>query len=527
MKKLVNYLVIFFVGIAVWSCSYDDKDLWNAVEGLDNRVESLEQTIQDANTDIETLQQLVRALQQNVSITSVEQTANGYTIKFSDGTTADITNGSSAPAISVKKDTDGFYYWTLDGEFMMVDGQKIKAEGSSGSAPQLRIDAETKYWEISTDGGNTWTSMGVKAEGSDGDSMFTSVDTTSKAGFAVFTLKDGGTIEIPMQDGLNISLSASIGIFVYGEEQTFEVTSAGVENIVISKPDGWKVSLTDETLTVKAPEQTNPYADFEGTITLIGMAGKYSCAASLKVSAAETHVYTVTFEGAEWEPVVVANYAPGSYSTTSLRTDTEYTWKDNITQLTTGRPEGFMGGWGYPWFVDSYCSNSLDQGKYGNFLYDLYLYNPAGGEDDRAGGGNNGSDNFLVTYGYLDLDYPYGDGRPILEFADNQPRTIESLYLAPTCYFYSVVMDGNELSPALSADLIYHATGTSADGTEKTITMVYGTPTDGIPTGWVKWDLSELGAIVKLQLNQSGGADNGYGYSLPAYHAIDDITVRW
>ena len=29
----------------------------------------------------------------------------------------------------MKKDGDGIYYWTLDGEFIIVDGQKIKAQG--------------------------------------------------------------------------------------------------------------------------------------------------------------------------------------------------------------------------------------------------------------------------------------------------------------------------------------------------------------------------------------------------------------
>ena len=28
---------------------------------------------------------------------------------------------------------DGIYYWTLDGEFIVVDGQKIKAQGTDGN----------------------------------------------------------------------------------------------------------------------------------------------------------------------------------------------------------------------------------------------------------------------------------------------------------------------------------------------------------------------------------------------------------
>lgn len=538
MKKILTLLAIALLGVATWGCSYDDDDLWKAVDDLDGRVEALEQAVKDANTDIDALRKLVDALQKNVTVTSVVENADGYTINFSDGKTATITNGKNgidAPAISVRKDTDEIYYWTLGGEWLLVDGEKIKAQGTDGApgqsavAPQLRIDETSKEWEVSTDGGTTWTSLGVRAEGADGkdgDSMFESVDTALNPGFAVFTLADGGKIEIPMQGALSIAISAKNGIFVYDETQTFTIESKGVERMTWTKPDGWKVAVSGETLTVTAPAKANSYAETEGVIALIGMAGNYSCMAELKVSVAD-NMYTITFEGEDWAKWVACNYNPGKYSTTQLGSPDDYAWVDETTQLTTGRPTGFMGGWGYPWFVSSYNSNSLDQSKYGGYLYDLYVYNPDGEEDSMAGGGNNGSDNFLTTFGYLDFDYPYGDGRPILEFADKKPRTIRSLYVNSTCYFYSVAMSGNGLSPALTKDVTYYATGYDADDKEiKTITMTFATP-EAVTKEWTKWDLSELGEIVSLRLNQAGGADNGYGYSLPAYYAVDDITVVW
>ena len=42
----------------------------------------------------------------------------------------------------------------------------VKAQGDKGAdaiAPQVRINADTNEWEISTDGGKTWNSTGVKA----------------------------------------------------------------------------------------------------------------------------------------------------------------------------------------------------------------------------------------------------------------------------------------------------------------------------------------------------------------------------
>ncbi len=536
MKKLCTLLTIALLGVSMWSCSYDDDDLWKAVDNLDARVKAMEQAVKDANTDIDALQKLVKALQENVTVTSVVKDTDGYTIQFSDGTTATIANGKNgidAPAISVKKDDDGLYYWTLDGEFMLVDGKKIKAQGVDGTpgesaiAPQLRINADTKEWEMSTDNGTTWTSLGIKAEGTDGDSMFESVDTTTTPGFAVFTLIGGAKIEIPMQGALSIAISQTNGIFVYAEKLTFTIESRGVERMTCTKPDGWKVSIEGNTLAVTAPVKANGYAEREGVVALIGMAGNSSCMAELKVSVADTHSYTITFEGGDWAKWVACNYNPGKYSTTQLGSPDDYAWVDATTQLATGRPTGFMNGWGYPWFVCSYNSNSLDQGKYGGYMYDLYVYNPNGTEDSTTGGGNNGSDNFLTTFGYLDFDYPYGDGRPILKFADGKARTIKSIYVNSTCYFYSVAMDGNGLSPALTKDVTYYATGFDAEDNEiKTITTTFATP-EHVTDSWMKWDLSELGAVVSLRLNQAGGADNGYGYSLPAYYAVDDVTVEW
>lgn len=41
-------------------------------------------------------------------------------------------------------------------------------DGKDGITPQLRINAETNYWEVSYDEGETWESMGVKATGESG-----------------------------------------------------------------------------------------------------------------------------------------------------------------------------------------------------------------------------------------------------------------------------------------------------------------------------------------------------------------------
>ena len=289
MKKLFTLFAIALLGVSTWSCSYDDDDLWSAVDDLDSRMEAVEKAVKSANTDIDALQTLVEALQANVSITSVVPTADGYTITFSNGETAAITNGKDgldAPAVSVKQDTDGIYYWTLDGVFIEVDGHKIKAEGVDGQdavTPQLRINTETKEWEMSTDGGTTWTSMGVKAEGENGDSIFSDVKESETE--VVFTLADGTTtIVIPKTSAAGFAFVYSaerpLGatnadnyyLFAFGEEKvlafTGDVTAADLMNV----PQGWSAEIdpAKKTVTVTAPAFAGSYYA-EGVLSLVGI----------------------------------------------------------------------------------------------------------------------------------------------------------------------------------------------------------------------------------------------------------------
>lgn len=50
----------------------------------------------------------------------------------------------------------------------------------------------------------------------------------------------------------------------------------------------------------------------------------------------------------------------------------------------------------------------------------------------------------------------------------------------------------------------------------------FSLPTNTEPTE----DLSSLGKVAKVRFNMTGGPDNGYGFSMPAYYALDDITIE-
>lgn len=215
MKKLLAFAALFAV-VALTSCKYDDDDLWNSVHGLENRVAKLEELCKQMNTNISSLQTIVTALQNNVYVTGTTPLMQdgkeiGYTITFSKGNPITIYHGKdgqdgedgTTPTIGVKKDTDGVYYWTLNGEFIVVDGEKIQAEGkggtngTNGTTPQFKI--ENDYWFVSYDNGANWTQLG-KATGEDGiggDSMFSGVDYETSTDYVIFTLSNGTQIKLP------------------------------------------------------------------------------------------------------------------------------------------------------------------------------------------------------------------------------------------------------------------------------------------------------------------------------------------
>ena len=179
--------------------------------------EALQRLCNETNTNLSALQTIVTALQNNDYITSVDPlTENGkvvgYTIKFAKSNPIVIYNGKdgadgvdgNTPVIGVKKDTDGIYYWTLDGKFIVVDGQKIKAQGADGNngadgsdgvTPKLEI--REGYWWISYNNGANWTQLGKAtgedgADGKDGDSIKITQDENN----VYFELADGTVITI-------------------------------------------------------------------------------------------------------------------------------------------------------------------------------------------------------------------------------------------------------------------------------------------------------------------------------------------
>lgn len=297
------------VSVSIWSCSYDDDSLWNAVDDLSGRVEAMEEAVADANADIAALRTLVEAAQSGLFIESVESVTDGYIIHFSDGLSVTITNGrdgaaGSSPSITVEQNPDGVYCWKLDGEWLVdANGEPLHAQGMDGQsavAPEVRINSDTKEWEISTDGGETWMPTGVKAEGVDGDSIFASI-TSIKDGETevVFTLTDDTTITIPKVVDLGFAFVHSTELprgaeyveryelFASGEEKTLSFTG-DVESVdVMNVPQGWSATVDKASSTVTVTAAVGNHS--EGILSLVAIDGDG------RTALASTYVCAVDF----------------------------------------------------------------------------------------------------------------------------------------------------------------------------------------------------------------------------------------
>lgn len=256
--------IITLLTTVITGCQkFDDSHLWDSINNLNNRVERLETMCDKMNANISSLQVIVQALQTNDAIKSVTSLPNGegYTINFVSGKSIDIYNGKNGidgadgtdgkdgrdgatPVISVRQDTNGAYYWTVDGKWLIVDGNKVKAvgadgkdgadgldgengsdgtDGKDGITPQFKI--EEGYWYISYDNKLSWEKLGKATgdnglNGIDGESIFKGVSIEN--GYVCFILNDAEstTIKLP---------------FTEEKSLTINVTEAGTLESLLSK----------------------------------------------------------------------------------------------------------------------------------------------------------------------------------------------------------------------------------------------------------------------------------------------------
>ena len=260
MKNKLPIVLIFLQCLLVSCDKYDDSAIQSNIDQLWDEVVELEKQCKAMNNSILSLQQVVAAVRNQEGIVDVRDLADGigYSITFSSGRTITLRNGKDGrtPVVSVRMDSDGVYYWTVNGTWLLDgSGKKISAQGV---APQLKI--EDGWWFVSYDSGKNWTKL-YKATGEDGDAFFSSV--TDNGETVTIKLKDGTTFNIPKVSGelgIRFSESEDIGVAA-GETKEIEYTILNGSSSTMVKvfgQNGWnaevrKKNASNGTIIVKAP----------------------------------------------------------------------------------------------------------------------------------------------------------------------------------------------------------------------------------------------------------------------------------
>jgi hypothetical protein len=203
MKKIL-FLAMLLV-VALTGCKNYDDD----IDDINARLAALETWEASVNTNITALQTAITALQGKDYVTGVVALSDGsgYQITFQNSGTVTIKNGTNGkdgvtPVIGVKKDTDGYYYWTVDtgsGATWLKDanGKMIR---TTGDTPKMKI-GDDGYWYVAADGVN-FVTTGVKAQG---DAVFAENGVTVGSTSVTFTLADGTTFVVPLYQALKIA----------------------------------------------------------------------------------------------------------------------------------------------------------------------------------------------------------------------------------------------------------------------------------------------------------------------------------
>lgn len=261
MRRIVYSILCVAALYSVASC-YDDSQLRADIVYLKDKVAKLES---DVNGNTSAIAALAAAAEGAVTITSVTQTENGYVISFSNGQTATLTNGQDgqngsngqngqngangldAPVLGVLNE-GGVLYWTLGGEALTVDGNKLPVTGADGKTPQFKI--ENNIWKVSFDG-QSWEDVPVT--GAENDEEFSMSETEFEY---VFTW---GTTEIKIQKesafGITVSSEtlelkpAMVLTFTYEVFGADETTHVLIE----SKNIDASLDVENKTVTVKVP----------------------------------------------------------------------------------------------------------------------------------------------------------------------------------------------------------------------------------------------------------------------------------
>ncbi|MDR1153858.1 MAG: DUF4988 and DUF4465 domain-containing protein [Bacteroidales bacterium] len=528
----ITLLLAGFMG-----CSeYDDSDLRNSVNSLEQKLKALEDKVNQMNSEIGAIQTIVNALNAGRVITGVTETPDGgYTITFDKGNPITIHQGvagNDAPVIGVGEE-GGVYYWTItsgDAVSWLTDAQGEKLP-VSGRAPVMGVDADG-YWTVNGVQVTGADGLPVKASGAAGESFFSDVSQDENA--VTFTLANGAVIVIPKAENLTITTTAGKTLFLkYGETEEYPFTLSGTGSVVITKPDGWKAVLQGGKLSITAPPLANTYAEKDGDIS-ITVVGKNATIIKTFAVSARDYNYVIDFE----DPRVLdylAGPTAGGENLYSYYTGDKYSNYDDAGS-------GLFMGLNYdPYYYDDYTFsgggiaisqwNDMITPSYPNQC-SVYYSDPVTGD-----GGYKGSKTFAVSYGYNE-PRAMGDGRGIISFQNETQETdnecvFDHFYVTNNTYAALAMKNGEHPASAFTEGNWFKLVAEGFDksgvstGTVEFYLADFRTPTSpGIITEWTPVDLSPLGKVAEIKFDLQSNDIGTYGMNTPGYFCFDNLAIR-
>ena len=236
---------------------------------------------------------------------------------------------------------------------------------------------------------------------------------------------------------------------------------------------------------------------------------------------AKAAVYeTVDFEGEYWNALIDPKQYGGKllYGESGMGYEEDngvYEWTDATTSLHS-KLNGSDGSWAY-WCggvaVSNYTCNIAD----GSPSTQLSL---------PTGMAAHSGKNFVVAYGYYDGGW---DSCPVIDFKDGVARKLKGLWVTNNSYFLNSLNNGDGINSAATDATFIDVTFEGFDAAGLSQGKVKCRLQDGKTsvTDWKYVDLSSLGAVNSLKVNYEFSDDqkNSYGFSAPAYVAIDDVQI--
>lgn len=240
MRKIITFTIIGLLSLA--SCTkYDEIAMWN--RSAESDVEKAPDTpsydmslplewCARMNTNAASLRVMVEASTRGDYVTGTVPVVKngettGYAITFAESRPAMIYHGAdglhaTTPVIGVRQDSDGVYYWTLDGQWLTDSDKRIAVRSEPADATP-RLDIDDGYWYISCDGKETWHRLRPVAESPEEaekakESAYCDIDVSEPDRLVLTLTRDGERVELPCYDN-SFDL-----VFVSGEEVVRELS---------------------------------------------------------------------------------------------------------------------------------------------------------------------------------------------------------------------------------------------------------------------------------------------------------------